>query len=113
MNNRPISVVTDQVSNPTFASHLSEAIFKCIIFNCQGIYHFGSEDYLSRYDFAVKISEIFKLNKGLIKSVKTTQLQQKALRPLNTSLNCSKVESDLDIDLLSTQYSLKRIYSHL
>tara|TARA_B100000686_G_C16613283_1_gene875003 strand:+ start:20 stop:880 length:861 start_codon:yes stop_codon:yes gene_type:complete len=111
--NKKINVASDQISNPVFIPDLVSLIRDSILVDYSGICHFGSEDVLSRYDFAVKISEIFKLNKGLIKSVETAKLKQKALRPLNTSLNCSKVESDLDIDLLSTQYSLKRIYSHL
>ena len=118
MHNNSISVVTDQVSNPTFAPHLSDAIFKCIIFNCQGVYHFGSEDYLSRYDFACLIAETFKLNKELIKPIDTKYLMDNvdsymARRPLNSGLKTDKIENEMNLSIYSTQYNLNLLKKYL
>ncbi|MBC8248546.1 MAG: dTDP-4-dehydrorhamnose reductase [Anaerolineales bacterium] len=53
-----LRVVADEVSSPTYAPDLAEAIAKLIRTNHYGIYHFTNEGICSRYDFAVKILEL-------------------------------------------------------
>ena len=106
-----ISVVNDQISNPVYVSDLVEVIASCLLVDYNGVYHFGSEDVISRYDFALLISKIFKLDKNLINPIKTSDLKQIAKRPKKSFLNCNKIISDLNIDLYSTEYSLMRIYN--
>ena len=53
-----LRVVTDEVSSPTYAPDLAEAIAKLIRTEHYGIYHFTNEGICSRYDFAVKILEL-------------------------------------------------------
>ena len=55
---RALRVVTDEVSSPTYAPDLAEAIAKLIRTDHYGIYHFTNEGICSRYDFAVKILEL-------------------------------------------------------
>ena len=106
-----ISVVNDQISNPVYVSDLVEVIASCLLVDYNGVYHFGSEDVISRYDFALLISKIFKLDENLINPIKTSDLKQIANRPKKSFLNCNKIISDLNIDLYSTEYSLMRIYN--
>ena len=112
-NNNKISVVNDQFSNPVYIPDLADIIKDSILLDYSGISHFGSEDTLSRYDFSLKICNTFNLNKRLINEIKTSDLNQIANRPLNTSLNCTKIESELEINLYSTDYSFNRIKSYL
>ena len=114
MNNKTIFVVNDQISNPTYAPHLADAIFQCIVLKTQGIYHYGSDDYLSRYQFAVLIAECFKLDKDLIETIETKELTQNipsyiARRPKNTGLKTLKIEDELSIPAYSTYHSLNTI----
>ena len=51
-------MVTDEVSSPTYAPDLAEAIAKLIRTDHYGIYHFTNEGICSRHDFAVKILEL-------------------------------------------------------
>ena len=46
LSNKAISVVNDQISNPTYVYHLFHTIFQCIILNTEGIYHYGSDEYI-------------------------------------------------------------------
>ena len=58
LKNKKISIVTDQISNPTWAWSFSEAIYKSMLNNLSGIYHFAGDDVVSRYEFALKIEII-------------------------------------------------------
>ncbi|MAZ68907.1 MAG: NAD(P)-dependent oxidoreductase [Candidatus Marinimicrobia bacterium] len=106
-----INVVNDQISNPVYVSDLVEVILSSLLVEYNGVYHFGSEDVISRYDFALLISKIFKLDENLINPIKTSDLKQIAKRPKKSFLNCNKIISDLNIDLYPTEYSLMRIYN--
>ena len=114
INKKSISVVNDQISNPTYVSHLVEVIFTCIILNTEGIYHYGSDDYLSRYEFAIIIAEVFGFDKSLILPIDTKLLFKKvksytAERPVNSGLKVDKIERELNIATYSSEYSLKKI----
>ncbi len=50
-----LRVVTDEVSNPTYAPDLAQAIAQLIQTRAYGIYHFTNAGYCSRYDFAKEI----------------------------------------------------------
>jgi dTDP-4-dehydrorhamnose reductase len=50
-----LQVVTDEISNPTCAPDLAEAIASLIQTRAYGIYHFTNAGYCSRFDFAREI----------------------------------------------------------
>jgi dTDP-4-dehydrorhamnose reductase len=50
-----LRVVKDEISNPTYAPDLAEAIAQLIRSRAFGIYHFTNSGYCSRYDFAKEI----------------------------------------------------------
>jgi dTDP-4-dehydrorhamnose reductase len=90
---KQINIVTDQINNPTYIDDLVSAISKIIEFRRQGIFNIGGRDLLSRYDFAIKIAKYFNLDESLINPIKTEDLKQAALRPLNSGLITIKAES--------------------
>jgi len=113
-----ISVVTDQISNPTFNLQIVRAIFKCIIMDFEGILHIGSDDYMSRYEFALDIANVFGFDSALITKIDTDSLTQKvksyiAKRPLHSGLIVSKIERELNTTSHSTNYNLKLLKSSL
>ena len=109
-NQNEVKIVDDQISNPVYVPDLVNVITTSILVDYSGVSHYGSEDSLSRYDFAVKVCNIFGFDRRKIIAIKSEQLNQIALRPKNSSLNCNKIVHDLNIDLFSTDYSLKRAY---
>ena len=118
LNGKSISVVTDQISNPVYVQNFVNAIFKCIIMNCEGIYHFGSNDYISRYEFARNIAQIFNFELSLVEPIETKTLAQKvksyiAKRPINSGLKTVKIEQEVNQAIYSTLYSLKQLKNNL
>ena len=108
-NKKNITVVNDQVSNPTPVELIWESINSLIILNSEGIYNIGTPDPVNRYDFAVKICREFNFKENLIKKIDSSSLNQLAKRPHNTYLNISKISSDLEIDIYSLEYYLNNI----
>ena len=113
-----ISVVTDQISNPTFNLQIVRAIFQCIIMDFEGILHIGSDDYMSRYEFALEIAKVFGFDSTLITKIDTDSLTQKvksyiAKRPLHSGLVVNKIEKELNTSSHSTNYNLKLLKSSL
>ena len=96
-NKNSIQVVNDQFNNPTWTESIAEILVNCLNKNMSGLYHWGDQDYLSRYDFAIKIAESYNLKSDLIKQISTSQLKQVAPRPLNGGLDQSKLKKYLNI----------------
>jgi len=101
-----VRIVTDQVNNPTFIDDLVQAISKVIEFNKQGIYNIGGKEFLSRYEFSLKIADYFNLDKSLIIPIVTSELNQPAPRPLKSGLIILKAETEIGYKPLSIVESL-------
>ena len=109
-NKNSIQVVNDQFNNPTWTESIAEILVNCLNKNMSGLYHWGDQDYLSRYDFAIKIAESFNLKSDLIRKISTSQLKQVAPRPLNGGLDQSKLKKYLNIIPPSIKNCLDAIY---
>ena len=94
-NNRPVNIVTDQISNVTMIDDLAFGTLKIVEKDCKGIYNIAGSDILSRYDFAINMCDVFNLNKKLVFPITTESLNQPAPRPLNSGLIILKMESEL------------------
>jgi dTDP-4-dehydrorhamnose reductase len=94
-NNEPVNIVTDQISNVTMIDDLAFGTLKLIEKNLIGIYNIAGSDILSRFDFAMKVCDVFKLNKQLVNPIITASLNQPAPRPLKSGLTTYKMESEL------------------
>ncbi len=86
-DSKEIRVVTDQYNNPTLAEDLAEGIRLIIRQSQYGVFHLAGADYLNRFDFAMKIAEIFDFSTELIHPITTDQLNQKAPRPMRGGLS--------------------------
>ncbi len=113
-----LNVVSDQVSSPTYATDLANAILE-IIQNKEfkgakqttQIYHYSNEGEISWYEFAKEIFKITKIE-CKVNPVKTSQYPATAERPRNTitskdkiidafGVNISDWKTSLDICLMS------------
>ncbi|MCS7012820.1 MAG: dTDP-4-dehydrorhamnose reductase [Chloroherpetonaceae bacterium] len=110
-NRRPVTVVDDQYGNPTLADDLARGIYELVRWGKRGVYHIAGADYLSRYEFALKLAEVFGFDKSLITPIKTADLNQLAPRPLQSGLITIKAQSELGINFLGVEESL-RIFKH-
>ena len=96
-DNNSIKVVYDQINNPTWTESIAKVLISCLNNNISGLYHWGDEEYLSRYAFAIKIAKAYNLESSLIKKISTSELNQPAPRPLNGGLNQNKLKNILNI----------------
>lgn len=93
----PIRVVDDQVNNPTLTTHLAVAIKSAIDQHAAGLYHYAGLEFLTRYEFALRIGYHFSLPVHKIAPITTEELNQLAPRPLLSGLICSKMKMDLKV----------------
>lgn len=104
--NEKIQIVMDQFNNPTLADNLSLCILEMVKKNISGVYHVAGSEYLSRYDFAIKVAEKFNFDKSNIFPAKTELLQQKAKRPYKGGLKTNKAQGVLETKFLNIDQGL-------
>jgi dTDP-4-dehydrorhamnose reductase len=114
-NNKEIKVVTDQVGNPTYIEDLAEGLFLLLNNDEFGLFHICGSESIDRYNFALKIAQIFKLNESLIKQNVTADLNQIAPRPMNSTFMIDKLinrtdwqPGDIESGLLRLKAKLKK-----
>ena len=95
INNTTLNLFHDVYFSPLTVEELSLIIKKIIDNPIFGIYHCGSSDCISKYDFGKKMAEIFKLSCHNINKVSVDSMNFKATRPKNMALDNSKINSDL------------------
>ncbi len=87
-----ISVLTDQITSPTYAYNLAEMLLEVAKNRIRGILHLCGSSQISRFKQAMEIAAAWNLDEGLIKPLSINEMQWKAAsRPKNSSLNVRKV----------------------
>jgi dTDP-4-dehydrorhamnose reductase len=104
-----LKIVTDQFNNPTLADNLSECILEMVQCDISGILHIAGSEYLSRYDFAMKVAKEFGHDTALISPTTTESLGQKAKRPSRGGLKIEKAQNLLKTKLLNVEEGLDYI----
>jgi dTDP-4-dehydrorhamnose reductase len=108
-----IRCVDDQMSNPTHVSDLAQAILKIFETDRCGIYHVCGKEKVSRYEFAVRIAEVFGLDVSLIDRIQSSQRLQPAPRPLVTGFITLKAELELGIKPMNVTEGLLLLKSEV
>ena len=104
-----INVVDDQINNPTWTMSLAIVIDRAIQIELNGFIHWGDADWISRYEFALKIAESFNLKKDLIEPIKTAELKQTAIRPLKGGLSTIYAEKILNLEPPKIEHCLNQL----
>ncbi len=102
-----VKIVDDQFGHPTLVDDLAKAILRMAELKKTGVFHVCGTDYLSRYDFAIKLAQIFGFDVSLIQRAKTADLNQKAVRPMHSHFDLSKTARELGIELCGVEEGLK------
>lgn len=100
-NNQPINGYDNVTFNPLYAGQIAEVVSNFITHQPHfGIYHLGCDNGLSKYEFVIKMAEVFNLDKGLITKFSANFDNAKIKRPYHTLLNTNKLKSTFpDLDL--------------
>ncbi len=109
----PVRIVDDQFGMPTISDDLGWGILKLNDMDKNGIYHICGSEYLSRFEFAVKLANIFGFDENLIIPVKTSDLNQAAPRPMNSSFIQLKAQTELGIKPLNVTEGLVYLKTQL
>ncbi len=97
--NEAVNDILDWYNTPTFVDNFAEVTVKLIKENRNGIYHVVGSDFVNRYEWALKIAEVFNKDQHLIHPIMSNQLNIVAKRA-NGHLSNKKVIYETNIKLL-------------
>ncbi|KKQ34449.1 MAG: dTDP-4-dehydrorhamnose reductase [Microgenomates group bacterium GW2011_GWA2_37_6] len=107
-NKRKINVVSDIYNNHLYAGQAVDAVWKVIKGNRKNeIYNIAGEDCVSRFELALEVAEVFKLDASLINPVTSDFFKSIAKRPKNTCFNTRKIAEELDYKPLDINSGLR------
>ena len=87
---KELKVVDDQFGSPTATVEAAKAVCDLMHKKPNGIYHFASQGFVSRFGVARFIAEKLNLDVQLT-SCKTSDFSSPAVRPLNSRFDCGKI----------------------
>ena len=108
-----IKVVNDQFTSPTLADMLAEVALKVSNLDKNELYHVSGSTCLSRYEFSRKISDVMGFTANYVKPVSSDALIQLVKRPMNSCLDCEKLQNELNYDVLDIDRSLAIMRSQI
>lgn len=108
-----IRIVTDQYNNPTFIDDIVIAMNTIIEHKKYGLYNVAGMEVLSRYDFTLRIADVFNLDRSLITTITTPELNQPARRPLKGGLIILKAQTELGYSPIDLDESLELMKKEL
>ncbi len=103
---KEIPVITDQYTSPTYVPNLSRMLIEVSARKLQGIIHLAGATRISRYEMAIMVAEKLGLDKSLIKQAKMIDMNWKAKRPRDSSLDVSKAATLLKEKPITVQQGL-------
>ena len=113
-----ISVVSDQIGSPTYATDLANVILEIIknkefreIDQVTQIYHYSNEGEISWYDFAKEIFKIAKIN-CKVNPITTQQYPTPARRPKNSLMNNDKIAKVFGVNIPDWEESLYKCIAY-
>lgn len=107
---KQLRVVDDQVGCPTYAPHLAEGLLKLASHICDqpieapfwGLYHLAASGSTSWYGLARAIFASVEKRGGMhpvVEAICTAEYPTPARRPMNSQLDCSKIQAQFGIGL--------------
>lgn len=104
-----INMVIDIYENPLYNIQCGEMLWQTILRKPRGIIHAAGSEIVNRYEFAVKLAEIFGFSSSLIHPVASSFFPSIAPRPKNTCFETKRIREDLGITPLTLKEGLKRM----
>jgi dTDP-4-dehydrorhamnose reductase len=104
-----INVFDDIYFNPMYLKSLNFYLVNLIKLKSKGIFNLVSDEKLSKYEFAIKIASVFKLDSRLI--IKSKFLLNKKLveRPRDMTLSNNKLKKKLKLKSINMQKQIKNM----
>ena len=83
-------VVNDLFASPTLNVDLAEMLLESAVSRFAGVLHLAGSTRIDRYNFALRLAQCFHLDSSLIEQVSSAEIDWKAKRPEDSSLNVQK-----------------------
>lgn len=111
VENKKINGFTNVLFNPLYCGQIANLIIEFLEHEIPfGIYHLSSDNSISKYHFLVKMAKFFNLDTTLINPVKADVMSMGTKRPLNTTLDNTKVKNYLPNYDFSLDQGLIQLY---
>lgn len=104
---KQINVVDDQFRSPTLAEDLAKGCISAALKGATGIYHVSGKDIMSILELVYRVADFWKLEKSLVKPIKSDTLNQPAKRPPRTGFILTKAINELGYQPHSFEEGLK------
>ena len=108
-NNRQVKLIDDQQVSPSYADNVAEMMLELAKTKISGTFNVTNSSIVTRYDFGILISEVFGLNKSLIKSISIEDFHWKVPRPHKSGLLIEKISKVLRKKPLTVKECLIRM----
>ncbi len=108
-----VQIVTDQWRTPTCVADLAGGIERIVRRGRGGIFHLSGAEWMSMYDFARTIADVFGLDSTLIRPVDASTFRQTADRPAKTGFIILKAQMELDYHPRPVREALRKIGARL
>lgn len=104
-----IQVVNDQYRTPTYVLDLAAGIERLIHFEKDGVYHLSGREFVSVYDIAQTVADVYGLDDSLIEPVPSDHFEDAIERPLRTGFIILKAETELGYSPRSLREGLRAL----
>jgi len=112
-SNTSIKIVDDQWVSPTLNTNLAAMILEIVERKLDGIYHLAGATPINRYEFTHLIADHFELDKNLITTAKSSEMNWAARRPRNSTLNVEKAMRQLRVKPIEVDDALKQLKTEM
>ena len=102
---------TDVRFDPLFTEGLAHIILELIRHDARGVFHAGTQDSCSKYEFAIALANVFRLDASLIHPISVDKSPLVARRPKNTSLATEKISAFLGREMPSVSKQVHALRS--
>lgn len=106
---REIGLFQDAYFTPILMERLIQAAHELIEADASGIFHVVGDERLSKYDFGLRIAEVFGLDASLVKPTLLAERRDLAPRPLDLSLGNRKMCAVIGHDIGDIASQLARL----
>lgn len=113
---KTLNMFEDIDFSPILVSDLAEIIYKALEADLRGLYHVCATGCISKYEFGVKLKEIFDLHTGTINKSQSETMHFKAKRSKHMGMSNEKIRRELGIKIRTPEESIrefKRLYDEM
>lgn len=102
--------------SPILVSDLAEIIYKALVCKLSGLYHVCATGCISKYEFGIKLKEVFAIDTGVINRSKSDCMNFVAKRSKHMGMSNEKISKELGIRIRTPEesiYEFKRLYDEM